>query len=72
MNKIGNELILCSQSYDDTVDFRKFGNTILIEECAINLALLGKDNYTTYFYQMYLKLRNDDNKNAIKSIFWFA
>ena len=64
MNPIGNELILCYQSYNDTVDFRKFGNTILIEECAINLALLGKDNYTTYFYQMYLKL-GDNNFQSI-------
>ena len=60
MNPIGNELIICYQSYNDTVDFRKFGNTLLIEECNVNLALLGKDNYTTYFYQMYLKL--GDNK----------
>ena len=64
MNPIGNEMILCYQSYNDTVDFRKFGNTILIEECAINLALLGKDNYTTYFYQMYLKL-GDNNFQSI-------
>ena len=56
MNPIGNELILCYQSYNDTVDFRKFGNTLLIEECNINLALLANNNYTTYFYQMYLKL----------------
>lgn len=83
MNPIGNELILCYQSYNDTVDFRKFGNTLLIEECNINLALLANNNYTTYFYQMYLKLgenfksipvrieNNDNNRepNIVKRFF---
>jgi meckelin len=64
LNPIGNELIICYQSYNDTVDFRKFGNTLLIEECNVNLGLLGKDNYTTYFYQMYLKL-GDNNFRSI-------
>ena len=63
MNPIGNELILCSQTYDDTVDFRKFGNTI-VQTCQIDLHLLGKGNYTTYFYQMYLKL-NESNFQVI-------
>ena len=76
MNKIGNELILCSQSYDDTVDFRKFGNTI-VHKCTINMNSFEIGNYTTYFYQMYLKtnatyfqiipvsmIYNDDNRQA--------
>ena len=48
MNKIGNELILCSQTYDDTSDFRKFGNTLL-HRCTIDMTSLRRDIYTTYF-----------------------
>ena len=59
MNPIGNELILCSQTYDDSVDFRKIGNTIK-NYCKIDIRLFKKDNYTTYFYQMYLKINDDD------------
>ena len=59
MNPISNELILCSQTYDDSVDYRKFGN-IISHECEIDLNLFGKDNYTTYFYQMYLKKGDND------------
>ena len=83
MNKIGNELILCSQSYDDTVDFRKFGNTIK-HRCTIAMDTFNKENFTTYFYQMYLKtnetnfeiipvkIENDENtrqKNIVKRFF---
>ena len=78
MNKIGNELILCSQSYDDTVDFRKFGNTI-VHRCTINLNSFDRKNYTTYFYQMYLKtttnfqiipvrIIDDDNNNRQQNL----
>ena len=76
MNKIGNELILCSQTYDDTSDFRKFGNTLL-HRCTIDMTSLRRDIYTTYFYQMYLRtnetnfqiipvriVNNDDIKQA--------
>ena len=44
---------------DDSVDYRKFGN-IISHECEIDLNLFGKDNYTTYFYQMYLKKGDND------------
>ena len=63
MNKIGNELILCSQSYDDTVDFRKFGNTIM-HRCTIAMDTFNQENFTTYFYQMYLKT-NETNFEII-------
>ena len=83
MNKIGNELILCSQSYDDTVDFRKFGNTIM-HRCTIAMDTFNQKNFTTYFYQIYLKtnetnfeiipvkIENDENtrqKNIVKRFF---
>ena len=58
MNPIENELILCSQTYNDSVDFRKIGNTI-INKCSIDMKLFEKNNYKTYFYQMYLK--TDEN-----------
>lgn len=61
MNPIGNELILCSQTYDDTVDFRKFGNTLKIT-CNIDMNLLSQGNYSTYFYQMYIKLSENNFK----------
>ena len=84
MNKIGNELILCSQSYDDTVDFRKFGNTI-VHKCTINMNSFEIGNYTTYFYQMYLKtnatyfqiipvsmIYNGDNRQRIVKRFFLV
>ena len=58
MNPIENELILCSQTYNDSVDFRKIGNTI-INKCSIDMKLFENNNYKTYFYQMYLK--TDEN-----------
>ena len=86
MNKIGNELILCSQTYDDTSDFRKFGNTLL-HRCTIDMTSLRRDIYITYFYQMYLRtnetnfqiipvriVNNDDIKqanNIVKRFFFF-
>ena len=51
-----NELILCTQTYNDTNDFRSFGNTVL-NQCKINLTVFAKENkYPVYFYQMYLKV----------------
>ena len=51
-----NELILCSQTYNDTKDFRSFGNTIK-NECKINPLIFSKEkNYSIYFYELYLKL----------------
>ena len=58
LKEIENELILCTQTHNDTVDFRKFGNTI-INECSIDLSLFSKDKYTPIFYQMYLQKDND-------------
>ena len=57
MSPIGNELIFCSQTYNDSVDFRKFGNTIL-NTCTIDMKLFDKT--ATYFYQMYLKVEEND------------
>ena len=58
MSEITNELIMCSQTFNDTKDFRRFGNTI-INKCQINKSFLQKDNYPIYFYQLYLK-ENDE------------
>jgi meckelin len=63
MIPLGNELILCTQTYNDTNDFRKFGNTI-INSCSVDLRLYMKENYETKFYQMYLKI-NDNNFQII-------
>ena len=51
-----NELILCTQTYNDTKDFRSFGNTIK-NECKINPLIFSKEKYySIYFYELYLKL----------------
>ena len=59
MFPLKNELILCTQTYNDTKDFRSFGNTIL-NHCSINATMLWKENnYPIYFYQLYMKFQND-------------
>ena len=57
--ELKNELIMCSQTFNDTKDFRRFGNTI-VNKCKINTSFLKKDNYPVYFYQLYLKENNED------------
>ena len=59
MSPLKNELILCTQTYNDTKDFRSFGNTIL-NECYLNATMLWKENnYPIYFYQLYINLPNE-------------
>ena len=58
MEPIKNELILCTHSHNDTIDFRTFGDTI-INECAIDFKFFLNPNYPSYFYQMYIK-KNDN------------
>ena len=57
MSPIKNELILCTQTYDDTIDIKNFGNTI-INQCTVNLTIFSKENYEMLFYQMYIKIQN--------------
>ena len=57
MSPIKNELILCTQTYDDTIDVKNFGNTI-INQCTVNLTIFSKENYEMLFYQMYIKIQN--------------
>ena len=53
-----NELILCTQTYNDTEDFRRFGNTV-INRCVINSTIFRKENnYPIYFYELYLRYPN--------------
>ena len=54
MDPIKNELILCTHSHNDTIDFRTFGDSI-INECQIDFDYFTNLNYPSYFYQMYLK-----------------
>ena len=63
MEPIKNELILCTQSHNDTIDFRTFGDTI-INECAIDFQYFFNPNYPSYFYQMYIK-KNDNSFQEI-------
>lgn len=63
MDPIKNELILCTHSHNDTVDFRTFGDSI-INECQIDFKYFGNLNYSSYFYQMYLK-KNDNTFEEI-------
>ena len=57
MDPIKNELILCTHSHNDTIDFRTFGDTI-INECLIDDQYFRELNYPSIFYQMYLKTNN--------------
>ncbi len=57
MDPIKNELILCTHSHNDTTDFRTFGNTI-INECIIDYNYFSNLNYSSNFYQMYLKKKD--------------
>ena len=63
MEPIKNELILCTHSHNDTIDFRTFGDTI-INECAIDFQYFFNPNYPSYFYQMYIK-KNDNSFQEI-------
>lgn len=63
MHQIKNELILCTYSHNDTVDFRTFGNSI-ISECTIDFKYFANLNYPSIFYQMYLK-KNDGSFEEI-------
>ena len=63
MDPIKNELILCTHSHNDTVDFRTFGDSI-INECTIDFNYFINLNYSSNFYQMYLK-ENDGNFKEI-------
>lgn len=52
---------MCTQTYNDTVDYRSFGNTI-INRCQIHSKFLSKENnYPIYFYELLLKV-NDKYK----------
>ena len=50
-----NELIICSETYNDSQDFKKVGAT-LVNECFMDVNKLL--NETSYFYEMYLNLPN--------------
>lgn len=56
MTPLKNELIMCTKTYNDTEDFRSFGNTV-INECTIDSEMFRKEKkFPIYFYQMYLRL----------------
>ena len=63
MEQIKNELILCTHSHNDSVDFRTFGDSI-INECTLDHRYFANSNYSSYFYQMYLK-QNDGSFKEI-------
>ena len=43
-----NELILCAHSYNDTIDFKTFGDTI-INECQIDSKYFKDLKYPSFF-----------------------
>ena len=56
---------MCTQTYNDTKDFKSFGNTI-INRCGINSTFFTKENnYPVYFYEMLLKLKNEEEYKPI-------
>ena len=52
--KLKDDLILCSDNYNDTQDYVSFGSTI-IKECFINITrFLSRKEYKMKFYELYL------------------
>ena len=52
--KLKDELILCSDNYNDTQNYLSFGSTI-IKECFINITrFLSRKEYKMRFYELYL------------------
>ena len=50
---------MCTTTYDDTKDFKRFGATIK-KECRIDLIQFLKNNKIMYFYELYLYNQNND------------
>lgn len=53
IERLANQLNLCSDRYEDGQNFQRFGTTIR-QECRINLANFAGNNYTMYFYELFL------------------
>jgi meckelin len=53
IKQLTSELNLCSKTYEDGIDYRSFGKTI-INRCEINLCEYQTKNHTMYFYEMYM------------------
>jgi hypothetical protein len=47
------QLQFCSKSYEDGINYKSFGSTI-VNKCNINLAEFEDRNYTMYFYELFL------------------
>ena len=54
LNKLKGELILCSSTYNDTIDFLTFGATI-VKKCTIDIQKFQGRDYTMFFYELFLK-----------------
>ena len=53
MEPLRNQLILCSESSEDSERFRTFGS-LLIKSCNIDISKFLSRNYTMYFYELFL------------------
>jgi meckelin len=53
INQLTTDFNLCSKSFEDGMNYRSFGETI-INNCNINLWEYQTMNYTMYFYELYL------------------
>lgn len=53
MELLKNHLELCSKTYEDGINYRSFGSTI-INKCNIDLSGYITRNYTMYFYELFL------------------
>ena len=59
---------MCTQTYNDTEDFKSFGNTI-INRCEIDATFfIKKNNYPVYFYEMLIKVKKENNEDEYKEI----
>lgn len=53
MEPLRNQLIICSESFQDAERFRTFGS-LIVKSCEINLTKFLSRDYTMYFYELFL------------------
>ena len=58
MSKLSDELILCTSTYNDTVDFLSFA-TSLQNKCTLDLTQYKSRSYRMFFYELYLNTRDE-------------
>lgn len=53
MELLSNQITLCSENYEDGYRYRSFGS-VLVQNCPIDLSKFQSQNYTMFFYEIFL------------------